>query len=707
MTAKLWQFLYSYLEKIDNALFRKLTSGYLLLTLSYAWRTARVSARIILWGVVLIFLIPFVIGYFVLSTPRDISYRDLHPYLPSCRAGLTSGWTVLAKLDNDETIAIRREKKWADLFRCALQRHVIPAASAGKKSVDFHLAFLEFKESGEPYALAKLEDGKVAAITYSDLKRLVPEGNTDFPPMTQLDVLVRHLRQGSHFVIVFTHGWRHDASIGDTNVADLRHHAAHAVRFLAQRCESHNAYCDTKVTAVYIGWRGARVNEAGLRRWLGQWLGGSLAALATVTTLFDRKPVSEQVAHGVTSSLRALEKALSYGGRENRMIVFGHSLGGNILATGLRDDVIKLVRRHKPGNLLPPVLGNLVVLINPAAEAAKWTAIQREVWSRIAYYANGATSDDEVVDGHKFFPAAQKPVLLSMTAAAAFPPGGLRDADCRWLEADVDDGSKRGRQSINKAVKANKGLFDAGIDYDKSTHWLFPAFKFDFRPMSLWLDRQVARLQNRSPKRHTCDNATSTTIWGWIRSVPLRILSRVLREFPFQNTDQEFSRTIGHLNPPRPSDGYLVNKQRVSTAPFGTSHEIYGVSRAGLSGTKKYADLADVALDCPRANQWLSRARMAQTNGTNWDSSILAATEGGTEGVERPAAHFLHGINLGGQQPITRANDPFWNMRAFDNILARHDGYRFATFICAMNQLVLDDITGLVAVRKIATDSAR
>ena len=62
------------------------------------------------------------------------------------------------------------------------------------------------------------------------------------------------------------------------------------------------------------------------------------------------------------------------------LIVAGHSLGGNMLATGLKDDVLKAVRRHRFGETLPPVLGNLVVLINPASEASKWTAIQREVW---------------------------------------------------------------------------------------------------------------------------------------------------------------------------------------------------------------------------------------------------------------------------------------------------------------------------------------
>lgn len=32
-------------------------------------------------------------------------------------------------------------------------------------------------------------------------------------------------------------------------------------------------------------------------------------------------------------------------------------------------------------------------------------------------------------------------------------------------------------------------------------------------------------------------------------------------------------------------------------------------------------------------------------------------------------------------------------MRAFDNVLSKHDGFRLSSFICAMNQLVMDDIT--------------
>ena len=73
-----------------------------------------------------------------------------------------------------------------------------------------------------------------------------------------------------------------------------------------------------------------------------------------------------------------------------------------------------------------------------------------------------------------------------------------------------------------------------------------------------------------------------------------------------------------------------------------------------------YATLADADIDCPRADAWLSRARVKRQaqHGVFWDSEDLAAAGPGP-GQGRPAARFLHGLHLTGIAPITRANDPF------------------------------------------------
>jgi hypothetical protein len=678
----------------------------------------------IVFGMFLLFFIPFVIGNFVLSTPRDRAYRNFHPAMQLCKDGLETGWTILAEVDrqkanaasttegddwvdpsNDESGAVDKDAIWTKRLRCSLQRHIIPivgeTTGAVTKPIDYYLSFLEYKENGEPYSLVQDGTNGDVPIPADILEKLIPERNAK-PPIDQLDVLKQHLSTGSNYVIVFAHGWRHDASIGDLNVADLRLYAAHAARFLAERCEGEKLYCDTRVTAIYIGWRGARVNESGMKRYLGSF-GGYLGQFAAFATLFDRKPVSEQVAPGAISALRTIESVLSARDEDgklkrnaplNKMIIFGHSLGGNLFATGLKDDLIKLVRRHNPGEHLPPVLGDLVVLINPAAEASKWTAVQREVWNKIAFHADENTPIESVGKDHGFFPIDQKPVIISVTSALAFPAGGLRDGDCAWINLKVADKFKPARESIKSALSKNEGMFEQGIEYDWATHDLFPTFKFDFRPLALWFDRISAKIEGRAPPEQSCTQHTPSW-YARVLSVPTRVLAQFFRTFPFQNTDNELSHTIGNLDPPRPALGVLA-QYLTSAAPFGTTHELIGSMKTGVEIHHGYSTIPNAPISCLPANHWLQRARMhpdKQPHGTFWDSDYLAPKTLNAVGEGPPAAKFLHGFNLGGTAAITRANDPFWNMRAFDNALSKHDGFRLSSFICAMNQLVMDEIT--------------
>ncbi|MCJ2052345.1 hypothetical protein [Methylobacterium sp. J-070] len=675
--------------------------------------TARIAAGLVLAALGILFL-----NYVVLSTDKAHAYRNLDPALGECRDGLAKGWTILADTgretlrtampvdgdgwvdaSNDEDAAIATDARWATRLRCALQRHRVPAREPGGRDLAYHLGFIEFQEDGEPYALVSREGASDTAIDSAMLRHAMDSemrakgmpATMVKPVITQLDALKKHLSTGSHYVIAFVHGWRHDARIGDGNVADLRLYAAHAARFLAQRCPSDPSVCDMDVTAIYVGWRGARVDERGLRLWFGNAIGGFFGNLSAGATLFDRKPVSEAIAPAAISALRTLETTLSAPGAHNKLIVAGHSLGGNMLASGLKDDVVKAVRRHRFGDTLPPVLGNLVVLINPASEASKWTAIQREVWMRLADHADAHTSAAEVARDDGYFPADQRPVLMSVTAALAFPAGGLRPGDCAWIGLDVDDAFAAARRKIRSRLAATDSMFDTGVDYDWATHDLFPTFKFDFRPAAGFLDRVAARFEGRQPRGESCSPPPPVDLAAGLLTLPLRTLSLLAATFPFQNTAREDSHTIGNLDPPRPAAGVLADAQP-SAAPFGTTHELLGLDAPGLERHNPYATLADAALDCPRSDQWLSRARRARADrrGNFWDSADLAPGRSGEAG---PAARFLHGLQLTGIAPITRPNDPFWNVRAFDNALSRHDGYRLSSFICALNQLVMDDIT--------------
>lgn len=675
-------------------------------------------------GVLLVLAILF-LNYGVLSTPKARAYRDLDPAAAPCREGLETGWSILSEVgrerlhggsatddgwtdpSNDED-AVAEKPAWRTRLRCALQRHVIPSTTGGKP-LDYTLGFLEFQEDGEPYALVS-RSGDDDTVIDSAMLRHAMESQMRArgtmagrqPVITQLDALRQHLSTGTHYVIAFVHGWRHDARIGDGNVADLRLYAAHAARFLRQRCPTDPKACEAKVTAIYIGWRGARVDERGLRETFGDVIGGFFGGLSAAATLFDRKPVSEAIAPAAVSALRTIEAALAQPGpggadRHDKLVVVGHSLGGNMLATGLKDDLLRAVRRHRFGETLPPVLGDLVVLINPASEASKWTAVQRAVWERIALHTDPNTDAAEVARDNGFFPDAQRPVMVSITAALAFPAGGLRPGDCAWIGLDLDDGLSADRQRIRQRLASTDAMFGSGVDYDWATHDLFPTFKLDFRPAAGFLDRTAARFEHRQPRGMSCAPPEPAGLLDRLLTLPLRGMALVAATFPFQVSLPEESHTIGNLDPPRPAAGVLADAQP-SAAPFGTTHELLGLQTTGIERDHAYATLADADIDCPRSDSWLARARARarrrEQHGLFWDSEDLAPAAPGVPGQGAPAARFLHGLHLTGIAPITLANDPFWNMRAFDNALSRHDGYRLSSFICALNQLVMDDVTG-------------
>jgi hypothetical protein len=738
------------------------------------------------WLITIAVVLLAVLVFAVPTTPRDVAYRNIDPDSDVCGFSYgkaaeavgdapiaTKGWEVLADaaINNDEEKAIAKFPNggWERKFGCSLQRHTVPAAVGGQP-LSYNLAFIEFREEGAPYEFIKDAGTPYSPEELSSRVRYVDENQRK--PITQLRAVTKLLRQnaGRNYVIVFIHGWRHDARIGDENVGDLRLYAAHAARFLQERCRAgEREQCDRVVTAVYIGWRGARIDEDRIRRLfvvVGNWLDGGIghcrgvegdkaaksvdgktvecwrkilggwgngaASLAAALTLFDRKPVSEAIAPHVFTALRSIESTFEFEDKgttipfydrlhnPNRLLVIGHSLGGNLLATALQHDVAKRVDWQAQRNnealaesrklsgdaqqtYFDPPLGNLVVLINPASEARKWTTIQRAVWNKIIFRSGEGKSDEEYEQGHRFFPSYQRPVLIAVTSAFAWPPGGIRAEDCaiafNFDKPFMDnppvtagaDHRRRVEKLLHGAIsdvddKSRKG----GVVYDSATHDLFPFFKFDFRPMADRLDRYGRFLADQKVPKLSCDKEAEVTSW-WPKL--LIKMAALLRDAPFQESDMEETRTIGNLDVPRHAAGSLIDNL-LTARPFGTTHEIRGGTNPAVS--MSYSDLAKSSLvQCPISDFWLSRARRDKPKyGTGWSSDELsapAADENPSAGSI--SARISHGFELAGMQPITRANDPFWNMRAYDDVIAAHSGYKLSSFICAINQLVMDEPT--------------
>jgi hypothetical protein len=667
----------------------------------YSWAKKLVHAILWAFGAIVIALLLIFLGQWIFETPRDSAYRFLISDKP-CEAK-----TALFETDNNEADAYANLGKnpQPNPLQCSLQLHTFPSADQSKPEISYYLSFVEFDEEGGPSQ--KGLDGNLLPASWS-----------------QMDVLKQHLLlQKKNYVLVFVHGWRHDASIGDSNVANTRLFAAYAKSFLNQRCKLDSSFCDVTVTAVYIGWRGARVDENKVGRFFRHVLGknatDNLNTVLAFSTLYDRKPVSEAVAPAVISDLRLIDYAIhrqpdnteKSGGEFNRMIVFGHSLGGNLLASALKDTMIAIVRRHQGGaykvtpkinkegkieyeytavrepEIVRPPFGNLVVLLNPASEAYKWTEIQRAMREKIPFRSNEEISDADLTNGHIFFSNRQPPIYIAITAANSWPVGGIRLGD---ISPD----------SVGRDLKCNA---ERRVGYDWATDEVFSVFKWDFRPAADTLEKIATTVEDPA-----CPEATRPPGWIW-RKIYYRT-ARIIRNFPFMQTNAEYSRAIGHLNPLRPPFGHLLGESFIPSTDFGTTHELTvnqpltATEQAEDYGKRQYSYAAHpVYSECDRSNGWLLSARKRNSPfGAMWDSGYKGGSDQHDDKNLTPVrnpksgeyveSQFRHGYFRSGMDPIVRANDPFWNVRAFDSAMRDHDGYISYPFICAIHQLVLDDV---------------
>lgn len=190
----------------------------------------------------------------------------------------------------------------------------------------------------------------------------------------QAESLLKRLKQDNkpQYVTIFVHGWHHNADEADFNVK----------RFKENLKETKSRNPDFNVVGIYIGWRGETISLPGLR----------------LISFWDRKIVSEEVGRNALSDfLLRVESTLNSKGRErNRLLTIGHSLDASVIFNALHQ--VMLERMTQPDNDDPRQgFGNLVLLVNPALEAIRYTTL-REAAQRYQHEHG--------------FQATQKPLLI-------------------------------------------------------------------------------------------------------------------------------------------------------------------------------------------------------------------------------------------------------------------------------------------------------
>ena len=230
---------------------------------------------------------------------------------------------------------------------------------------DYDLLFIEFDDQGWVQGSSKP-------------RRTGPDYLTGF--MSELDRLYdeNRARETEHglSVVIYLHGWHHNADAADQDVHSFRRMLQQIV---AMEQRLHRAgYMPMRVVGIYVGWRGESVTIPFLRKF----------------TFWSRKSAAERVAQG---SVRELLKRLDQfrdksrarsktdDGKEQRnvrMLTIGHSFGGLITFESLSSEFLryavrfKEVRQDKSVDPWMSRVGDLVVIVNPAFEGSRYEPLR-------------------------------------------------------------------------------------------------------------------------------------------------------------------------------------------------------------------------------------------------------------------------------------------------------------------------------------------
>ena len=180
-------------------------------------------------------------------------------------------------------------------------------------------------------------------------------------------------------VVVFVHGWHHNAASKDANVKAFYKALARVSQWNPSR----------RVKGIYIGWRGESLALPGLN----------------YLTFWERKATSDEVGRGgLLEFLLKLERgvkpragdgataaAATAAANRNRLVVVGHSFGASVTFNALAHVYLErmldgLYAPSGPAGGDGPRFrgyGDLVVLLNPAIEAMRFMPFQ----SALEYHA--------------------------------------------------------------------------------------------------------------------------------------------------------------------------------------------------------------------------------------------------------------------------------------------------------------------------------
>jgi len=219
-------------------------------------------------------------------------------------------------------------------------------------------------------------------------------------------------QESAVIMVLFVHGWKNNAAFDNGNVETLRTvlKQLNDLESVFSQKESRPA---RKLVGIYAGWRGLSIKSDYFPIPLGK-----------ETTIWSRKIAAQRVGgYGAMTELlmdlEAVQKtsnnSLATNAAKTKLIIVGHSLGADAVYNALSQIVTERfvdTIKQSPGELLKP-LGDQVILLNPAFEAARFYDLEQLARSVTDYAPNqrpvlSVFQSEGDWATHDFFPIGQR-----------------------------------------------------------------------------------------------------------------------------------------------------------------------------------------------------------------------------------------------------------------------------------------------------------
>lgn len=276
-------------------------------------------------------------------------------------------------------------------------------------------------------------------------------------------------------VILFAHGWKHNAKSTDSNLLDFERLLLEMNSIETELCQG-EACEGRRTVGVYLAWRG---------------LSAELEPFKTAS-FWNRKKSAHRVgqdgAAALISDLAAIEYEVNREKPLYRFVAIGHSFGAALVYTAVQQGLVSDQSIISSDNMIPASQADIVILINPAVEAARFANV-RDRSARIS------------------FPPEQDSILAVFTSLddtatkRAFPLGRWFSTIFTKYNKDYPDQPKANRTSIGhyEGYRTHELKQDASPPEEHSTYAAFGSSDFQLNAGSMavvicdWLEFQQGK----------------------------------------------------------------------------------------------------------------------------------------------------------------------------------------------------------------------